>query len=165
MSLKKLRNQKGFTLIELMIVVAIIGILAAVAIPKFANLITKSKEAAVKGILVTVRSAITIYYSDTEGVYPTTLHEALAVNAAYLPRTGGVESLGKFNIPSNTTNGGNEGHSHGIIGSDGVTNAGGTTLPFDDDTALLYASTGTYVGEAFINCTHNDTRGNVWTSY
>jgi len=62
--------KKGFTLIELMIVVAIIGILAAVAIPKFADLINKSKEGATKGSLGAVRSAITVYYGDMEGVYP-----------------------------------------------------------------------------------------------
>ena len=55
-------SKKGFTLIELMIVVAIIGILAAIAIPKFANLINKSKEGATKGALSTVRSAIQVYY-------------------------------------------------------------------------------------------------------
>ncbi|HAM37908.1 MAG TPA: hypothetical protein DCP53_00685 [Elusimicrobia bacterium] len=63
--------KKGFTLIELMIVVAIIGILAAIAIPKFADLIKKSKEGATKGSLGALRSAITIYYGEQEGIYPT----------------------------------------------------------------------------------------------
>lgn len=70
--MNKINNaaKKGFTLIELMIVVAIIGILAAVAIPKFADLINKSKEGATKGSLGAVRSAITVYYGDMEGAYP-----------------------------------------------------------------------------------------------
>ncbi|HOI42492.1 MAG TPA: prepilin-type N-terminal cleavage/methylation domain-containing protein, partial [Elusimicrobiales bacterium] len=63
-------SKKGFTLIELMIVVAIIGILAAIAIPKFADLINKSKEGATKGALSSVRSAINVYYGDNEGWYP-----------------------------------------------------------------------------------------------
>ena len=45
------KNQKGFTLVELMIVVAIIGVLAAVAIPKFADMLEKSREGATKGNL------------------------------------------------------------------------------------------------------------------
>jgi type II secretory pathway pseudopilin PulG len=50
-----------------MIVVAIIGILAAVAIPKFAEMLRKSKEGATKGALTNFRSALTIYISDNEG--------------------------------------------------------------------------------------------------
>src|ERR1035437_7112670 len=69
--MKTLRTKKGFTLIELMIVVAIIGILAAIAIPQFANLVSKSQEGRTKANLGTIRSALSIYYGDLEGWYPT----------------------------------------------------------------------------------------------
>src|ERR1017187_1779215 len=69
--MKILKMKKGFTLIELMIVVAIIGILAAIAIPQFANLVAKSQEGRCKANLGTIRSALSIYYGDLEGWYPT----------------------------------------------------------------------------------------------
>ena len=53
-----------------MIVVAIIGILAAVALPKFAGLIERARETSTQGAMSTIRSAISLYYADTEGVYP-----------------------------------------------------------------------------------------------
>jgi type II secretion system protein G len=62
-------KKKGFTLVELMIVIVIIGILAAIAIPKFADMVDKSKEGATKGQLTSLRSALNIYYSDNEGKY------------------------------------------------------------------------------------------------
>ena len=73
--MKKL--QKGFTLIELMIVVAIIAILGAVSAPKFGSQIQKAQDA--KGIQVvgTWRSGLTILYTDN-GVYPIYL-SAIAV--------------------------------------------------------------------------------------
>ena len=64
------RKSKGFTLIELMIVVAIIGILAAIAIPRFANLIDRAREARTQGNLGAIRSAMTIYYGTNDGVWP-----------------------------------------------------------------------------------------------
>lgn len=67
--------KRAFTLVELMIVVVIIGILAAVAIPKFSDMVEKSKEGATKGQLTALRGALQVYYSDNEGkflVYTTT---------------------------------------------------------------------------------------------
>jgi general secretion pathway protein G len=73
----------GFTLIELMIVVAIIGILSAIAIPKFADLVRKSHEARIKGNLASLRSALSIYYGANEGFYPVG-PDTYSSNATYL---------------------------------------------------------------------------------
>jgi prepilin-type N-terminal cleavage/methylation domain-containing protein len=58
------RNRKGFTLIELLIVVVIIGILAAIAIPKFAATKDKAKLASVKTDLRNMMTAQEAYFSD-----------------------------------------------------------------------------------------------------
>jgi prepilin-type N-terminal cleavage/methylation domain-containing protein len=57
------RNEKGFTLVELMIVVVIIGILAAIAIPKFSNMIGKTKTAEAKTILGSIIQLETTYWN------------------------------------------------------------------------------------------------------
>jgi len=57
-------NRKGFTLIELLIVVVIIGILAAIAIPKFATTKDKAKLASVKTDIRNLLTAEEAYFSD-----------------------------------------------------------------------------------------------------
>ena len=59
-----MRNAKGFTLIELLIVVVIIGILAAIAIPKFANTKEKAYVAAMKSDLRNMVTAQESYFAD-----------------------------------------------------------------------------------------------------
>jgi len=62
--LMKRKNTKGFTLIELMIVVAIIGILAAIAIPNFLKFQAKSKQSEAKTNLKAIYTAQTGYYGE-----------------------------------------------------------------------------------------------------
>src|SRR5687768_13350738 len=137
------KSVKGFTLIELMIVVAIIGILAAIAIPKFADLVTKSKESAVKGSLGSVRSAVSIYYSDTEGVFPTTgaLTAALTLGSKYL------KDMPFIQIPKP----GNHG------------NFASVTSTLSDAGDWLYMSS--TEGHVAVNCTHTDTKNSVWSTW
>jgi len=58
-----MKKQNGFTLIELVIVIIVLGILAATAVPKFINLQDDAKKSAMKGVEAAVHSAANIVYS------------------------------------------------------------------------------------------------------
>jgi general secretion pathway protein G len=65
-------GKKGYTLLELMIVVAIVSILVTLAIPTFQQSAMKAKEAALKQNLFTMRAVLDQYYAD-RGDYPASL--------------------------------------------------------------------------------------------
>lgn len=69
-----MKNKKGFTLLELMIVVAIIGILASMAQPMFKVAVLKSREAALKEDLFNLRNVLDQFYADN-GKYPDTISQ------------------------------------------------------------------------------------------
>lgn len=144
-------NKKGFTLIELMLVVAIIGLLAAIAIPKFANLVVKAKEAAIKGQLGTIRSALSIYYSDNEGIHPSTNYGALRTSLT----TGGkyLDEIETFSIP---TVPGHRGHPNFNPGS--VNDVFFGNAASGGEWAYLLTSL-----TIVVNCTHTDSKGTTWS--
>jgi prepilin-type N-terminal cleavage/methylation domain-containing protein len=74
--LAKLRSKKGFTLVELLIVIVILGILAAIVIARFAGATKESKESNLKGNLRTIRASLETYKANSKSnSYPPTLND------------------------------------------------------------------------------------------
>lgn len=86
MKLNKKRGQKGFTLIELMIVIAIIGILAAIAIPQFTAYRGRGYMAATRSDVKNAYTAAQAYFSDNPGA--TALTAGNLTTGGFVPTTG-----------------------------------------------------------------------------
>jgi len=69
-----MRPQWGFTLVELLVVLAILALLMTIATPRYFNGIDRAKESALKQDLATLRESIDKYYAD-KGVYPSVLED------------------------------------------------------------------------------------------
>src|SRR2546428_1532047 len=98
-------NRKGFTLIELLIVVVIIGILAAIAIPKFANTKEKAYISSMKSDLRNMVTAEEAYFADSSKYTTSTscVNPAPAGNAAWCPTVG--NSAGTITVGTGTAAG------------------------------------------------------------
>lgn len=140
------RLEKGFTLIELMIVVAIIAILAAVAVPKFGDQIKKSKDAKGLAVIGALRSASSVYYVDHDGVASTDIRTTL---------TDEIDDASADLVTDGTSNG-----ALVVVG----TNENRGTLG-DDTHVHLDAPNGDDGTIAISDENGTDTKGTSWAAY
>lgn len=145
-----MRTRKAFTLIELMVVVAVIGILAVISIPKFSDLIDKSKEGYTKGALSTLRSAVAVYYADNQGRYPADDLASLLASHKY------INSLPIVKIPRTP---------HLIINT--VTPGASTSTFITDTGGWAYVNNEADLGwgQLAVNCSHLDIKGDDWSLF
>lgn len=141
-----MKTRQAFTLMELMIVVAIIGILGAIAVTRFGGVMDNAKEGATKGALTSVRSALEIYYGDNLA-HPTDDLSSLTAAGRYL------SSLPLVKLPGT----GHPENRHVSVGAStaaAVTDTGGWAYVNDPDS--------TAYGTLLINCTHTDAKDRRW---
>jgi type II secretory pathway pseudopilin PulG len=137
-----------------MIVVAILSVLAMIALPRFGDVIRRSKEAAIKGHLGSLRSALSIYYSENEGEFAGGL-EQLTIGGRYL------DQLPFIKVPVHHEDDGLSGS--GYIPASGVGHyvcegCGTPGRPWgynDVMTAWMLV----------VNCTHTDIGGRIWSDW
>jgi len=151
-----MKRQKGFTLIELVMVIVILGILAAVAIPKYVDMQDEAKAAAAKGVIGSIRSAISIQYAKN----------ALAGNAVFpsiaeLTATGATSIFVEAQMPESPVD---------VSGNKNTVTAG--TSPIDDTdcdetSAYVYdANTGEIrFNVKSTNANGTDLNGKAWNTY
>lgn len=133
-------SQAGFTLIELMVVVAVIGILASIAVLNFGDSMRRTTERATQADLASIRKAIGIYGSDNTGALPPLLSN-LTVGGKYLGKIPSAHP-----VPYHAA-------SASVLAAASADDAGG------------WVYTGDPANPLFVNCTHTDAKGSVWTAY
>jgi len=116
-----IRNERGFTIMELLVVIVIIGVLAAIGVPAYNNMTKKAKEAACQANKRNIQTAAGMYYADEN----TTL--AVANTTADNKLSGYLSNIKDMKCPYDTA--GNTGYTVGIAADGVITVTCNTTHP------------------------------------
>ena len=144
-----MKRKKGFTLLELMIVVAIIGLIATVAIAKYQDLVEKANLGVTLGNLASLRSSLSIYYA-TYMQYPRSLDPK--DEPQFEENLGAAVPYVKTSYPDTSPPYGNEVTVSNVR----------TQIPSTMGTGWFYNKADGYI---YINSTATDVKGNLYTMY
>ncbi len=93
---KALESKEGFTLVELLVVIAVLGILAAIAVPRFADMRAKARETKAIAEVKQVQTGLELYYAE-HGVYPADGADLDAADGPLIEYIN-VEDLANFDL-------------------------------------------------------------------
>jgi prepilin-type N-terminal cleavage/methylation domain-containing protein len=171
------QSQKGFSLIELVIVVVILGIITAIAIPRLSSGTRNAGEAALKADLQTIRNSVDWYYTEHHNTFPGVKAAGGSFGAAntedsfvnqliyYSNEKGEVSETKNDNYPLGPYLRG------GVPGLPVGTNSGDTSISVvneagavqaDDSTGWVYS---TITGQFIANCTEENKDGQAYSTY
>jgi len=149
-----MKKRTGFTLIELMIVVVIIGILLVLVLPRIIRLMDKSREKTTHKNLKNIKLAIDMYCEQSDGGYnyPKTRDELKKILE---------KKFGEENIPRAVLRlGSGVPASNECYVTDSVAN-----IPVGEEGGWVFMSAGSNTGSVYINSKKEDTLGNPYTTY
>lgn len=147
-----MRNQKGFTLVELIVVIVILGILSATALPRFISVTNEARTAAVQGLAGGLRSAVTVaqarYFATGTATSPITMADTSSVAVGTVGAAAGV--------PTGTAAG-----IGAIMRCESAVTCQGATIVLVAGGSSTWTPSG---GSATCQATYNDTTGAVAVS-